>query len=92
MSMFNNLGKKLGEAAELTASKAKQLSEIVKLNAYISAEETEIEVAYLEIGKFVYEQGKDQATGYLAELCGKIQESKGKIDEYKAQIEQVKNS
>lgn len=91
MSMFNNVGKKLGMVAETTGNKVKELSEIVRLNACISSEENKIEEIYIEIGKLVYEQIKDQSAGPLTELCEKIQKSKGKIESYKAKIEQAKS-
>lgn len=92
MSTIDNIGKRISEIAEVAANKAKEISEIAKLNAYISSEEKQIEKMYIEIGKLVYEQTKDEAIGHLGELCKKINESKEKIDEYEEQIDKVKNS
>lgn len=92
MSVLNDIGKKLGEAAEIAANKAKEVTEIAKLNSYISAEEKEINKIYCEIGKLVYEQSKDEAIGHFGKLCKDINESKEKIAEYKNQIEKVKSS
>ena len=92
MSMFDNMGKKLGLVAETTGNKVKGISEVVRLNACIASEESKMDEAYIEIGKLVYEQIKNQPAGPLTELCEKIQKSKGKIESYKAKREQIKKS
>ena len=42
MDFFSDLGKKLGDAAEATVSKANELVEVTKLNAQIASEEKQI--------------------------------------------------
>ena len=50
MSFFENLGKKVGEAAQAAARKSSEIVEVTN-NASINAEEDKIQKLYSEIGK-----------------------------------------
>lgn len=92
MAFLNKLGKKIGSAAGATASKAKEMAEITKLNARRAAEEKQIEKFYTEIGKIIFAQDKDNPESPVAELCSKIRSSQKNIEEYKQKIEEIKSS
>lgn len=61
MAFLENLGKRVGEAAQAAAKKSGELVEITKLNVNISSEEDKIQKLYTQIGKTLYE--KYAATG-----------------------------
>ena len=91
MAFLNNLGKKIGSAAEATAGKAKEVAEVTKLKSKINDEEKQIEKLYTEIGKTIFEQDKDNPESSVAELCSKILSSQENIMELKQRVEEVKN-
>ena len=90
MAFLDELGKKLGSAANATASKAKELAEIGKLNADIGSEERKIEKAYTEIGKIVFAQAKENPPAEIAQWVQKIQESMAQIAENQQKIREIK--
>lgn len=93
MAFFDNLGKKVGEAAQSVSKKSGELVEITKLNMSINSEEDKIKKKYSEIGKKAYEiflQDPDSASAFLEE-CEEISQSQSSIDDLKAKIMQAKN-
>lgn len=56
MAFFENLGKKVGEAAQAAAKKSGDLVETTKLNVNINSEEDKIQKLYTQIGKTLYEK------------------------------------
>ena len=91
MAFLNNLGKKIGSAAEATAGKAKEVAEVTKLKSKINDEEKQIEKLYTEIGKTIFEQYNYNPDSSVAELCSKILSSQENIKELKQRIEEAKN-
>jgi len=55
MAFFENIGKKVGEAAQAAAKKSSELVEVTKLNMSINSEEDKIQKLYIKIGKKLYE-------------------------------------
>ena len=92
MAFLNNLGKKIGSAAEATASKAKEVAEVKRLNFKINDEEKQIARLYSEIGKRIFEQDKGNPQSPVADLCDKILASQANIEQLKVMIEEMKNS
>lgn len=92
MAFFDNLGKKIGSAAEATASKAKEVAEVTKLNSKVNEEERTVEKLYLEIGKAIYQADKDNPESVVFELLSKVTSSLNTVEQLKAKIEEVKNS
>ena len=90
MSFLNDLGKKLGGAAEVAADKAKDLAEITKLNYDISAVQKQMEADYAEIGKQVFALEKDNPESPVAELCAKIVNAQQTVESLTARIAQIK--
>jgi uncharacterized protein YpuA (DUF1002 family) len=91
MAFLNNLGKKIGSAAEATASKAKEVAEVKKLNSKIGDEEKQIAKLYTEIGEKIFEQDKGNPQSPVAELCAMILSSQANIKELKQKIAEVKS-
>lgn len=56
MAFLENLGKRVGEAAQAAAKKSGELVETTKLNVNISSEEDKIQKLYTQIGKALYEK------------------------------------
>ncbi|SET11213.1 hypothetical protein SAMN05660297_01445 [Natronincola peptidivorans] len=92
MTFFNNLGKKIGSAAEATANKAKEVAEVTKLNAKITEEEKQIEKLYTEIGKAIFKSDKENPESPVAELCDKVLSAQRNIQQLKEKIEEIKVS
>ena len=90
MAFFNDLGKKLSDAAGTATEKAKDFAETTKLNSAISSEEKQINQYFIEIGKMVFNQDKDNPDSPAAELIGKIVNSLQNIDDLKKKIEEIK--
>ena len=89
MAFLNNLGKKIGSAAEATTSKAKEVAEVRKLNSKINDEEKQIARFYSEIGKRIFEQEKENPQSPVADLCEKILASQANIEQLNQMIEEA---
>ena len=90
MTFFDDFGKKLGIVAETTVTKARELTEITKLNMQISCEERKIEKLYAEIGKLVFEKEKDKQGSFVSEQCTKIIEVQQAVKELNKKLNEVK--
>ncbi|WP_313163360.1 hypothetical protein [Sedimentibacter sp.] len=90
MAFLNNLGKKISDAAGTATEKAKDFAETTKLNSAISSEEKQINQYFIEIGKMIFEQDKDNPDSPMADLIGKIVNSYETIDVLKRKIEEIK--
>ena len=102
MAFFNDLGKKIGGAAEVAAEKAKvaagaaadkakEIAEVTKLNNEISAEQKQIDKLYLDIGKLIYEKDKDDPNSVVAEQCQRIMACEKSIADLNNKIQQIKS-
>ncbi len=93
MAFFDNMGKKLGEAAQAAAKKSGELVEVTKLNVNIGSEEDKMQKLYTQIGKKVYE--KYAATGTvdedLVEDCEAIRIHDQNVKGLKEKILEVKS-
>ena len=90
MAFLNKLGKAIGDAAGSATEKAKDFAETTKLNNAISAEEKQINQYFLEIGKHVFEQERNNPESPLAEAFGKITDSLRNVEELKRKITEIK--
>ena len=70
--------------------KAKDFSEITRLNGQISEEETRINNAYLAIGRLYVEVHSGDAEPQFTTWISSIQQSQSKIDTYRRQIQDIK--
>lgn len=91
MSVFDDLGKKVGDLASNTVQKGKELAEITRLNSVIASEERRLEKQYTTLGQRYYE-GSGSITSEEQELAfASIQENLGKIEELKEQVKTLKD-
>ena len=90
MASFDDLRSKALDLAQAGAAKAKELTDIAKLNIANSAEEDTIRKAYIDLGKLYYaERGMAPEPAYAA-LCEKITAAKQRIEENKAKIAEMR--
>jgi DNA replicative helicase MCM subunit Mcm2 (Cdc46/Mcm family) len=92
MAFFENLGKKVGEAAQAAAKKSSELVETTKLNASIGSETDKIQKLYNQIGKLVYEKYAEtgEADENIAAACAEIAEHELNIKELRKKIAEIK--
>ena len=90
MTSFDDLKSKALDLAQAGAAKAKELTDIAKLNIANSAEEDTIRKAYIDLGKLYYAERGMAPEGAYAALCEKITASKQKIEENKAKIAEMR--
>ncbi len=93
MPFFDNLGKKVGEAAQAAAKKSSELVETTKLNMSINTAEDKINKIYLKIGENIfakYNAGQEIDPDFIDD-CKQVKELKEEIDELKAKIMELKN-
>ena len=93
MAFLENLGKRVGEAAQAAAKKSGELVEVTKLNVNIGSEEDKIQKLYTQIGKVVFEKYK--ATGVVdadaKDNCEAIKVHEQNIKALRDKIMEVKN-
>ncbi|MDD4089352.1 MAG: hypothetical protein PHP29_06650 [Tissierellia bacterium] len=90
MAFLDKIGKAIGDAAGTASEKAKELAETTKLKNAVSAEEKQINQYFLEIGKYVFEEERNNPDSPLAEVFNKIADSLRNIEELKRKIAEIK--
>ena len=90
MTSFDELKAKALDLAQAGAAKAKELTDIAKLNIANSSEEDAIRKAYIDLGKLYYAERGMAPEGAYVTLCEKITVSKQKIEENKTKISDMK--
>lgn len=92
MDFFNKAKEKISKTSSDVAKKAKDLTEIAKLNSQISTNESTIKATYIEIGKYVFENLREDAPEEIAAKMTAIDNALAEIDRLKAEILKVKGS
>jgi len=94
MAFLENLGKKVGEAAQAAAKKSGELVEVTKLNVNINSEEDKIQKLYAQIGKSVYEKycQSGAVEDYIKEACETIAVHEQNIKSLREKIAEVKGT
>lgn len=87
MAFIDNMRDKLNQASQYTVQKAKNLSEVARLNSAISTAEKEINELYGKIGYEIYRAYCDAPQPEVADL---IQQVAGLHDLIEASREQIK--
>lgn len=90
MDFFSKLGDKISNTSKDVAKKAKDVAEIANLNSQITTKETTIKSTYVEIGKYVYENLKEDAPAEIAEKFAAIDALMAEIAEMKKNIQALK--
>lgn len=94
MAFLENLGKKVGEAAQAAAKKSGELVEVTKLNVNINTEEDKIQKLYSQIGKSIYERfsASGIAEDDIKEACEAIVVHEQNVKALKDKIAEVKGT
>lgn len=90
MALWDNLGKKTTETTAKAIQKAKELSDITKLNSMISDEEKKISNNYYQIGKLYVSIHRTDYEEDFAGMVLAVKESEDRISSYKMQIQDIK--
>ena len=90
MDFFSKLGDKISSTSKDVAKKAKEVAEIANLNSQIATKETTIKSTYVEIGKYVYENLKEDVPAEIAEKFATIDGLLAEIAELKKSIQELK--
>jgi NADH pyrophosphatase NudC (nudix superfamily) len=93
MPFFDNLSKKVSDAAKTAAKKSGDLVEVTKLNRAISTEEEKARGIYLDIGKTVFTmfQNGQISDDNLMAFCRQIAEINNNIELIKEKILDIKD-
>ena len=86
MAFFDNLKGKVSQASQTTVQKAKDLSEIAKLNTAVSNAEKQIFTLYGQIGVEIYKAYADNPQPEVAELVEQVKALEASIQESKERI------
>lgn len=92
MDFFNKAKEKITKTSSDVAKKAKDMTEIAKLNSQISSNEATIKATYSEIGQYVYENLKEDAPEEIAAKMAVIDNAIAEIEKIKKEILKVKGS
>jgi RNA polymerase subunit RPABC4/transcription elongation factor Spt4 len=90
MDFFTDLGNKITSTGKTVADKAKDLTELTRLNARVVSEEGKLSKAYCEIGKLYYAQSKGELDGPYEEYAAAASASLSEITALKEQIKNLK--
>ena len=89
MISFDELKSRALDLTQSGVAKAKELTDVAKLNIANSAEEDNIRKAYIELGKLYYAERGMAPEGAYMSLCEKITASKQKLEENRAKINEI---
>ena len=90
MSVFDSFGKKVSGFGQQTVAKAKEWSDVSKLNSLISEEQKNIDECYKTIGKLYVAKHSADCENEFSAAVAAIMESNAKIDDYRKQIQTAK--
>ena len=92
MDFFNNVGKKLGNAAKTAGKKSEELVEITKLNLSIGSEEDKAKKLFSEMGKEIYVRfvNGDRFDESINSKCAAIKVVEDNIEAIKEKIKNFK--
>lgn len=92
MTSFEEIRDIALDLAQAGVAKAKELTDIAKLNIANTAEEEAIKKAYVELGKLYYAERGMAPEGAYATLCEKITAAKTRIDDNRAKISEIRST
>ena len=90
MAFWENIGQKASETTAKAVQKAKDMSEIARLNSQITEEEGRINSAYMQIGKLYFEKYHEVCDPDFTSLIKTIADGGEKVKALKQQINAVK--
>ena len=89
MTFMNNMRDRLTQVSQSTVQKAKNLSELAKLNGAISSAEKQISELYGKIGYEIYCAYYNAPLPEVAELIQQINDLHQTIETYKARVKAI---
>ncbi len=90
MAFWNNLSQKASETTAKAMQKAKEMSDIARLNSMISEEETKINNTYYQVGKLYVTMHPHDHEEEFAGMVASLAEAEEKIKSYRQQIQDIK--
>lgn len=90
MDFFNKVGNTISSKGKDVTKKAKEIAEIAKLTGKIAEKEESIKGTYIELGKYVYENQKEDAPEEVAEKFAVIDATVEEIERLKREVRKLK--
>lgn len=90
MAFFDEVGRKLTHAGQSTVQKAKDMTDIAKINSAISEEEKKISNLHYQIGVKYVQLHASEPEAEFAEMVAAIRESEKAIAGYRQQIQDIR--
>lgn len=90
MDFFNKVGNTISSKGKDVTKKAKEIAEIAKLTGKIAEKEESIKGTYIELGKYVYENQKEDAPEEVAEKFAVIDTTVEEIERLKREVRKLK--
>lgn len=90
MAFWDNLSQKASETTAKAMQKAKEISDIAKLNSMISEEETKINNIYYQVGKLYVTMHPHDHEEEFAGLVASLAEAEEKMKSYRQKIQDIK--
>ena len=81
---------KVAGAAHTVGERAKYASRMTRLTVDCNAELERIKRTYTEIGRLYYENYRDTADAFLAELCQQVTDANARVAELEAQMDELR--
>lgn len=89
MALFDTMKNKISAAGQNTVQKAKDLTEITRLNSTISGAEEQVRELYTTMGYEIYRAYYENPLPEVAELIAQITQLHQKIEDCKVQIDAI---
>lgn len=90
MGFFDDLGRRVTDAGQTTMQKAKELSEIARINSLITQEENKVNNTYYQIGKLYVAIHSNDHEEEFEGMVAAIAETEQRIRDYRKQIQDIK--
>ena len=90
MAFWDNLTQKASETTAKAMQKAKEVSDIAKLNSAISEEESKIKNTYHQIGKLYVSIHANDPEEEFVSMIASLEEAEEKVRNYRQQIQDIK--
>ncbi|MGM9671796.1 MAG: hypothetical protein ACI3XD_09540 [Oscillospiraceae bacterium] len=87
---YAELKDKVSDAVDAVSERAKYAGKMAKLTVEANAELENIQKAYAEIGKLYYEQYRDDADAFMAQLCDEVTQANERVAEKERQIDELR--
>ena len=83
---------KVAGAAQAVGERAKYASRMTRLTVDCNAELERVKRTYTEIGRLYYENYRDTADAFLAELCQQVTDANAHVAEMEAQMDELRSA